>query len=436
MKLSGRSIAGTLPAITAMILLSAGGLHCRRDFAPMQPTERRRSPEPPVAAGRRSSVRSSFGTSTGPGSITARSIDFGRGYSITDLGAPRGRFSEAYGINNSGEVVGKVSLAGAPVLAFLYRGGTMRAIRKGGEVFSVAYGINDTGQMVGSLDTDKAPGHHAFLHIGGVTTDLGTLGGLHSVAYAINNAGQVVGWAYLTRDVAQHAFLWMKGQMRDLGTLGGSDSEAAGINGAGQVVGKADTYSGDSHAFLYRAGVMNDLGTLGGSNSAARSINVYGQVAGSSDTRRVATHAFLYRNGLMKDLGTLGGRESVGDGINDSGQVVGRATTREVTEGGQPVYHAFLSSGGVMKDLNGLIPSTSGWTLNEARAINNAGQIAGSGLLRGKCRAFLLTPARSVSDRRGRVRRTRTPVSASGARATGAGERLRRPLQERSRRGR
>jgi probable HAF family extracellular repeat protein len=203
MKLPSRSIAWEVPAIAALILLLAAGLHCRRGFPPMQPAERRRSSAPPVAAGRRSSFRSSFGASTVPGSITAGSIDFGRGHSITDLGAPGGRFSEAYGINNAGEVVGSVSLPGAPMLAFLYGGGTMRAIRTRGDVFRVVYGINDAGQVVGSLDTDKVPGHHAFLYIGGVTTDLGTLGGLHSVAYAINNAGQVVGGAYLTGDVVQ-----------------------------------------------------------------------------------------------------------------------------------------------------------------------------------------------------------------------------------------
>ena len=48
--------------------------------------------------------------------------------------------------------------------------------------------------------------------------------------------------------------------------------------------------------------------------------------------------------------------------------------------------------GGVMSDLNALIPAGSGWTLENANAINDAGQIVGSGLRGGKLRAFLLTP--------------------------------------------
>jgi hypothetical protein len=47
---------------------------------------------------------------------------------------------------------------------------------------------------------------------------------------------------------------------------------------------------------------------------------------------------------------------------------------------------------GSMHDLNNLIPPGSGWELVEATAINDAGQIAGSGRLGGKMRAFLLTP--------------------------------------------
>jgi hypothetical protein len=39
-----------------------------------------------------------------------------------------------------------------------------------------------------------------------------------------------------------------------------------------------------------------------------------------------------------------------------------------------------------------LIPAGSGWTLEEAHAINDSGQIAGFGLFNGKTQAYLLTP--------------------------------------------
>jgi probable HAF family extracellular repeat protein len=46
-----------------------------------------------------------------------------------------------------------------------------------------------------------------------------------------------------------------------------------------------------------------------------------------------------------------------------------------------------------MKDLNKLIPAGSGWVLGQGSGINNAGQIAGYGTIRGQSHAFLLTPA-------------------------------------------
>jgi hypothetical protein len=54
---------------------------------------------------------------------------------------------------------------------------------------------------------------------------------------------------------------------------------------------------------------------------------------------------------------------------------------------------AFIApQGGPIQDLNAVLPSGSGWTLTEARAINARGQIAGTGTLNGISRGFVLTP--------------------------------------------
>ncbi len=72
--------------------------------------------------------------------------------------------------------------------------------------------------------------------------------------------------------------------------------------------------------------------------------------------------------------------------INDRGQVVGFSTNAA------GIGRAFLWENDVMKDLNGLIPTDSGWVLVEARAINKRGQIVGYGRINGQAHAFLLTP--------------------------------------------
>jgi probable HAF family extracellular repeat protein len=90
----------------------------------------------------------------------------------------------------------------------------------------------------------------------------------------------------------------------------------------------------------------------------------------------------------MHDLGTLGGTNSNAlYGINDLGDVVGWSDIA-----GDAATHAFLYSGNAMADLNSLIDPSLGWTLTQARSINDVGQIAGIGTIGGQTHAFLLTP--------------------------------------------
>jgi probable HAF family extracellular repeat protein len=278
---------------------------------------------------------------------------------------------------------------------------------------SHAFGINDAGQVVGGASTSEGVSH-AFLYDRNASPkmqDLGTLGGNYSEARSINDAGQVVGYSDTTNcSVAgcytdYHAFLYERSatpQMQDLGTLGVgtqsgiNNSFASGINDAGQVVGGASTSSDSYHAFLYERSAtpkMQDLGTLGGNFSFASDINDAGQVVGGASTSSDPDyHAFLYERSAtpeMQDLGTLGGNTAEAHDINDAGQVVGVSTTSSGS------FHAFLherSATPKMQDLNSLIPPHSGWSLEEARAINQRGQIVGLGERNGHNHAFLLTP--------------------------------------------
>jgi probable HAF family extracellular repeat protein len=321
---------------------------------------------------------------------------------LVDLGSLGGtgtlEHGQGLGINSSGQITGESFVAGDTAFhAFLATAGRMTDLGTLGGSISSGQGISlsSSGQIQVSGVSDVvtgSPSTHAFLFSGGSLRDLGTLGGSTSFGAAINNGGQVVGNANLPGDTASHAFLYNGGPLRDLGTLGGTNSSALGINTAGQVVGKADLAgSMATHAFLFSGGLLQDLGTLGGTNSSAQGINDASQVVGTSEVSpgNPISHAFLWNSVHgMQDLGTLGGPISIGFGINNAGDVVGVSFVGTMGD-----HHGFLFRGGVMTDLNNLIPAGFGVTILEARGINDRGQIAAIGrTATGATHDFLLTP--------------------------------------------
>ncbi len=310
--------------------------------------------------------------------LTARA-DF---WTITDLGRFPGGVPVAEGVNDLGWVVGSSwQTPGGPMRAFLWRDGVMQDLGAP-PGHSNAYAVNNRGQVVGGSIVSGM-----FVWENGMFRPLPTLGGSGGVARAISANGLVAGGSTTPGNVAYHAAFWQNGVVLDLGTLGGPRSDAGGVNSRGQVVGVADTVSfGRPNAFLWENGVMRSLGTVGGFESRAAAINELGWVAGMAHNIGGFERAFLWQDGVMTNLGTLGGTHSWANDLNDLGWVVGRSFT------GTGGAHGFLWRDGVMLNLNDLLPPDSGWILLEATGINNFGQIIGIARNQGTSAAFLLTP--------------------------------------------
>ena len=356
-----------------------------------------------------------------PGYLAAQGPQF----TIQDLGTlPNLPACIATAISQSGNVVGYcTSSAGQNLLVttpqptthvFLYSNGAMTDLNVTSPATSFPTGVNDSSAVVGgAVKADLLAGTASaapFIY------DNGALASAPSqiasaLPLAVNNAGQVVATSLqvvsssslnLNFLIDSHAFLYQlpAGTPSELAVPGGGSAAGFGMNASGEIVGAGVAQSGSAVTpLLWQNSTPQTLPLLSGyPNAIATSVNDSGVAAGLAfdiDFTKLAangtSHAVLFDNGKVTDLGVLSGSaSSMALGINDSGTVVGFGSSQPPTFALQlaaffggtsgTTYTAFLYSGNKMYDLNSQLVNGTGWQLSFATQINNAGQIAGTGL--------------------------------------------------------
>jgi probable HAF family extracellular repeat protein len=297
---------------------------------------------------------------------------------------------------------------------------------------SAGSGVNDRrevaiGSETGNPDPDNEDvctfGTHAQCNAaiwtrGRLKPLLSLPGGNNAFAININNRGQVIGASENgIRDptclaggtpfqVYQfEAVVWDRhdSPARKLDPLPGDTvGFAFGINDEGQVVGTSGLCFETAlppaptgrHAVLWeRDGTPVNLGDLGGTSfNIAGSINNRGEVVGTSQSSvDGSVHAFRWTKKTgIQDLGAYPGAfltvPPCCNTLNNRGEVVGFALDPDGTQ------RALVWVDDVPMDLNAFIPKDSGWYLQAAESLNDAGQIVGQGTIHGETHAFLATP--------------------------------------------
>jgi probable HAF family extracellular repeat protein len=304
---------------------------------------------------------------------------------MQDIGT-LGTLSTANAINSSGSVVGYSTLTNGDFHAFLYDATNgMQDLGALGGYGSQAFGINDSRQIVGSTWNNNT-GIRPFVYSNGVALEVSTLGHADS-AIAINNSGIIVGVMWNTNGTANTSFMSIGGFIFDLGTFGdGSGNEAVAINTNGFVVGSAGG-NGFTHAYFYDGFIKHDLGTLGGSQSIANDINNEGIIVGDSTIGPGGTHhAWIFQSGIIQDLNGLvdtnGAALFAGNGeylvtataINDNGLIVANSsksraylltpqTPLAISKSGANIIVSWPSpSLGFVLQENTNLANTNGWT--------------------------------------------------------------------------
>src|SRR5580704_13704434 len=226
------------------------------------------------------------GVSDTPTAAIATLFSGGKATSISTLGSS---VSVANAINGSGEIAGWNSYNSSASFnpqAFLYSNSKMLNINSA-SVFpsgTEAYGINNAGEVVGTGYLSDS-NFHAFLYTGGKITDIGPPGSLQASAVAVNNSGQIVGSYYLTSGGGGE-FLYSNGKMTTLPLPAGASAVSANaINDNGEIAGVIYPSSGGpAHAARYVNGVWTDLGTItGAASNVGLGVNLSGpSLAGTS----------------------------------------------------------------------------------------------------------------------------------------------------------
>ncbi|MFM8330636.1 MAG: VPLPA-CTERM sorting domain-containing protein, partial [Candidatus Methylumidiphilus sp.] len=122
--------------------------------------------------------------------------------------------------------------------------------------------------------------------------------------------------------------------------------------------------------------------------SGATDLNDLGEIVGYS-----SDGAFLWKDGQVAYLQDGAPGSLTASAINNQSQVVGKMTDAN------NVGTGFLWSradGAV--DINSLLFDTQGWTVTNAADINDAGQIAATGVKDGVTHALLLTPLNTTAE--------------------------------------
>jgi hypothetical protein len=229
------------------------------------------------------------------------------------------------------------------------------------------------------IDAFDAKGHKrgAFVY---ANHSLIALAGNQTWARGAGAASTIVGEWVPDGKTTTDAVYWRNTVPHSIGLCCGGMLKA--VNERGDMVGDAYDDRGHYHAFSWSPASGQRIIDPADSYSSAVSINSAGHIL-----LQVGSEAYLDDTRHLRHLDLSGKFYNGVQAMNDCDVVVGAYGPDSEH------YRAFLWAGnGGFRDLNSFVPDDSGWELQSAAAINNQGEIVGSGELRGDDRGFLLIP--------------------------------------------
>lgn len=242
-------------------------------------------------------------------------------YNFSTLIYPGAISSGAYGINDSGQIVGEYFvLNDLNPKGFIYANGQFTPFNVEDATGTTLNGINNAGDLVGSYST-TAGVKYPFLSSGGKLTPIILSGANWGEARSINKNGVIVGDCIV--DGVHHGFKYENGTPAFLDYSGAVETRIFGINDAGTMVGEFKDHSNVWRGFIQQNGQYQPLEVQGAVETRPNSINNSGQIVGFYSYDNDISHGFIYTHGTFTTLDFPGASTTEGSRINNYGLIVG-----------------------------------------------------------------------------------------------------------------
>lgn len=265
----------------------------------------------------------------------------------------------------TGFVVVALLLAVPRVAAAQY---TFTKIMYPGSTWTEAAGVNDSGQVVGTY-TDTAGIAHGFLYANGIYTQMDFPGTAHNYAFGINNQGKIVGsFSPVMPRGPYHASLYDDGVWSEY-DFPGNETDGRAINSAGDIVGIYNAgYGTPDHGFLKVGETYTSIDYPNAQLTYVFGLNDAGYISGTYRDAFGLLKGFVYAAGTYSAVTYPNATETYIGGINNANALVGWKV-----EGGK--VGGFVMTTGSFRPV---IVSLPGAANTKPRAINNNGVIVGT----------------------------------------------------------
>lgn len=217
----------------------------------------------------------------------------------------------------------------------------------------------------------------AFVYSG---SSVAAVSGEQTFVHGASPAGLVLGEWVPAGEARAQAVYWSDNVPHALELCCGGTLKAA--NRSGQLIGEVYDEQGQYRAFAWDSTRHAPRIIIPDRYSAAIAINDAGNIL-----VQAGRDVYLEQGGHPRKLDLSAGWVNTARSMNNCGFVVGGYGPDSDR------YRGFLwSPGGGFQDLNSLVPPDSGWTIQDALAINDRGQIVGKATRNRDEAGFLLTP--------------------------------------------